>query len=921
MRFNPGLQARLALAFGAVAVLAVAANVLAERTVRVVIERVWNAPHGKLAVAPAVVAAPVETRTEPVPEPPAEVRRTVHVEDFATAVEDFDRAVQSRIAAAEPAVQRQLDSSTAALQRRLTQLRGELGNARRSQQRALLQDSENLRAQAGAAIVRADERRTAFREYTRAIDAVAASARQKLEGSWRILGRVIARQQMVELRDRAEELRQSAARLADPQAIDEDVLSEVTRLEVALSSLVPAAPKRSTRAGDEPSWDEQLREQMNVMFAARERLSGVDRETQAADLQRASLLAQYRQRIDALPTSVPVTVAVAANAKPASAATVKAVPASSSADPVEEPVVASQPIVTERETIHGDDVARAERSRVLLVWISAAALLITLAVGVLTVRSLMRQIGRLLTGIRRVARGEAAAVGMGGLHEIDVVAAEFNAMSTQLAAARAENLAYQTDLEARVEQRTAQLHYQAAHDPLTSLPNRRELNRLLTQALATAERNDRRVGVFLIDLDNFKVVNDGMGHGFGDQVLIAVAERLQSLVPAGGFASRLGGDEFTMVAADAHDIDSIRAAGWALVRAFQQPLSISGRELLLSVSVGASIYPDHEADAEALLRAADSALFRAKALGRSQLALFTPEMFDAAEARFSTEQSLRRAVERGEFELVYQPEVDSRSFEIRSVEALLRWRLPDGRHASPGEFLSVAEESGLIAEISDWVLGEAVAAAGRWYRGGWREVRVAINVSSRQLVDLGFVPRLADLLAKEGLPPTAVEIELTENVLQTGAHTVKTLHSLRALGVSTALDDFGTGYSSLASLEQLPLTRVKLDRSLIEAMDTSPRAAAIARSIINLCEGLGLEVTAEGVERLAQFDLLMRHQPLMLQGFLLARPMAESTIDAARASMQSRLTSLLLSAQEEGTLQTARPSLPEVAEERRTGYL
>jgi diguanylate cyclase (GGDEF)-like protein len=627
------------------------------------------------------------------------------------------------------------------------------------------------------------------------------------------------------------------------------------------------------------------------------------------------------RRAQPLPTSVVVATAVAAAGKAASPATVKAAPAASIPEAVAEPAVALQPTVTEVETIHGEDAARAERSRVWLVWISAAALLITLTVGVLTVRSLMRQIDRLLTGIRRVARGEAAAVSMGGLHEIDVVAAEFNAMSSQLAAARAENLSYQDDLEARVEQRTSQLHYQAAHDPLTSLPNRRELNRLLSQALATAERNGRRVGVFLVDLDNFKVVNDGMGHGFGDQVLIAVAERLQSLVPAGGFAARLGGDEFTMVAADAQDIDSIRAAGWALVRAFQQPLSIGGRELLLSVSVGASIYPDHEGDAEALLRAADSALFRAKALGRSQLALFTPEMFDAAEARFSTEQSLRRAVERGEFELVYQPEVDSRSFEVRSVEALLRWRLPDGRYASPGEFLAVAEESGLIAEISDWVLGEAVAAAGRWYRGGWSDVRVAINVSSRQLVDLGFVPRLAALLAKEGLPPTAVEIELTENVLQTGAHTIKTLHDLRALGVSTALDDFGTGYSSLASLEQLPLTRVKLDRSLIEAMDTSPRAAAIGRSIINLCEGLGLEVTAEGIERLAQFDLLMRHQPLMLQGFLLARPMAEAKIHAVRTSMQSHLTSLLLSAQEEGTLQTARPPLTEVAEERRTGYL
>jgi EAL domain-containing protein (putative c-di-GMP-specific phosphodiesterase class I) len=339
------------------------------------------------------------------------------------------------------------------------------------------------------------------------------------------------------------------------------------------------------------------------------------------------------------------------------------------------------------------------------------------------------------------------------------------------------------------------------------------------------------------------------------------------------------------------------------------------------VSVGASIYPDHEGSAEALMRAADSALFRAKAQGRSQLTLFSKDMFDAAEARFTTEQSLRRALERGEFELVYQPEVDAQTFEVKCVEALLRWRLPDGRSACPGEFLSVAEESGLITEISAWVLREAVAAAGRWHRAGWSDVRVAINVSSRQLVDLAFVPRLSELLEAEGLPPSAVEIELTENVLQTGAHTLATLSRLREIGVTTALDDFGTGYSSLASLEQLPLSRVKLDRSLIASIDTNPRSEAIARSIIGLCQGLDLEITAEGVERLTQFDLLLRHQRLTLQGFLLARPMAESQIAQARASLPQHLASLLLSTQEDTLLQRAAPAPDAVDEERRTGYL
>jgi len=256
---------------------------------------------------------------------------------------------------------------------------------------------------------------------------------------------------------------------------------------------------------------------------------------------------------------------------------------------------------------------------------------------------------------------------------------------------------------------------------------------------------------------------------------------------------------------------------------------------------------------------------------------------------------------------------------VKCVEALLRWRLPDGRHACPAEFLSVAEESGLITPISDWVLREGIAAAGRWRRAGWLDVRVAINVSSRQLVDLAFVPRLRELLEEQGLPPSAIEIELTENVLQTGAHTTRTLEGLRELGVATALDDFGTGYSSLASLEQLPLSRVKLDRSLVASIDTNPRSAAIAQSIVGLCQGLGLQITAEGVERLEQFDLLLKHPSLTLQGFLIARPMPEGEVEAARFALPRHLESLLLTLNEDALPPASGPE--EVDATRRTGYL
>src|ERR1700719_4571156 len=253
-------------------------------------------------------------------------------------------------------------------------------------------------------------------------------------------------------------------------------------------------------------------------------------------------------------------------------------------------------------------------------------------------------------------------------------------------------------------------------------------------------------------------------------------------------------------------------------------------------------------------------------------------------------------MERGEFELGFQPEVDAATLETRLVEALLRWRLPDGRRASPAEFLSVAEESGLIMEISDWTLRTAIETAAQWYHGPWPAARVAINLSSRQLLDSRFVDRVMELLQQHQLPPHCIEIELTENVLQTGVATIEVLRCLRANGIAIALDDFGTGYSSLASLEQLPLTRVKLDRALISSMHTSARSAAIARAIVGLCHGLGLEVTAEGIECPEQLALLMDLSPMYLQGYLLSRPASADKLLPIIEGMPAHMQSLVLTA-------------------------
>jgi predicted signal transduction protein with EAL and GGDEF domain len=359
-------------------------------------------------------------------------------------------------------------------------------------------------------------------------------------------------------------------------------------------------------------------------------------------------------------------------------------------------------------------------------------------------------------------------------------------------------------------------------------------------------------------------------------VLIAIARRLESIAQGHGFAARLGGDEFTLVQQAPADTEEILAFGTRIVRAFDTPLQVDDREVIVSVSVGASMFPDHERDAEALLRAADAALFHAKELGRSRLATFTPELLTTASAKFAIEQKLRRAIQGDEFELFYQPLIDSETLDVMLVEALIRWRMPDGSYRSPDEFLAVAEESGLIVEISDWVLRTAICTAARWHRGAWPKARVAINVSPRQFLDYRFVGRLEELLHEYQLPAHCLEIELTESLLQTGVHTIKTLDQLRAVGVSIALDDFGTGYSSLASLQRLPLTRVKLDRSLISGIDDNARSASIARATIALCRGLGLDVTAEGVERVEQLAMLLPHRAISLQGYLFSRPVSES---------------------------------------------
>ena len=530
----------------------------------------------------------------------------------------------------------------------------------------------------------------------------------------------------------------------------------------------------------------------------------------------------------------------------------------------------------------------------MIMTVSIIVLAVIVLVTAAMLYGIMLPVRRLTAATRNLAGGAMATrVPRGGVLELDELSLAFNHLAGELASAEQVVRSQQAELEERVAQRTRQLRMLAHHDALTSLPNRRHLFAYLHSALRRAARNEQRITVLFLDLDNFKIVNDSLGHEYGDRVLRIISERLRAAIGDSGFVARLGGDEFTLIIPDAGTMEEVESGAARMVAAFQRPLVIDQRELLIGMSAGAAVYPDHATDAAALLRAADAALFRAKELGRNRACVYSPELLVATSNRFQTEQALRRAIEVDDLVLHFQPEVSLANHETVAVEALLRWRQGDGRIVPAAEFLAVAEQSGLIIELSSWVMQRATQAVGLWRKAGWPQARIALNVCSQQFMSGDFIGSLESLLQAHDVPPNCLELELTETMLQTGAVTIDTLRRLRELGVGVALDDFGTGYSSLTSLEKLPLNRVKLDRSLIASVDTNARSAAIARSIITLCRSLGLQVTAEGIERPAQLDFLADCGDVSVQGYYIERPAPASEVLGLISAMPARMKMLL----------------------------
>jgi diguanylate cyclase (GGDEF)-like protein len=865
-----GIGARLGLAFAAVAGLAVAANLLTQHEIAVV---------NTTRIVPVAIAPP-QLASRPVTAASASTK-AIESEGLIAAVEQYEDAVRSQALVHNEDSDNRFDDGTRALRRQMQAFASQTpGVISATALRTLRDRLASLSSHGDELSHIADERQNQLAEISDHLESLDAHLQSSIDRAWKILGRVIARKSLMDLKSQLDDVRRAFASLPPAEDFDIETLSALTISESVLEATLERSARDLIQSQGEP-WVSQMRSQLAGLHDLQVTLTQTDE-------QRRSSLESLGHESEGLITFVRAI-------KPLRPAATGLSPSNGMQSTLLDDVLHSTDAASFERTIQSTSTSSTQNEHAVLIgWISGAVLVLMSIVSIWTVMSIVGPVRRIRSATRRLAAGEIdVKVQRGGIQELDDLAVSFNQMAEQLSQAQALTRTYQDQLESKVAQRTRELQHLAEHDPLTQLPNRRQLFTHLTDAIDRASNQGTCVGVFFLDLDNFKNINDSMGHAFGDRVLEAIAEQLRATAGTGGFAARLGGDEFTVVCDDTRSQDDVRRVGGDLVRAFQRPINVNGRDLSVSISVGASIYPDHGVDAESLLRAADAALFRAKALGRSQLTVFSPELLEAASNKFSTEQGLRRAMEHGDLELVFQPEIDATTFETALVEALLRWRLPDGRLASPGEFLGVAEESGLIMEMSDWVLRTAVEAAALWHHGAWPNARVAINLSSRQLLDNRFVDRVTELLRQYQLPPHCIEIELTENVLQTGQATVEVLRCLRASGIAIALDDFGTGYSSLASLEQLPLTRVKLDRALIASIHTSARSAAIARAIIGLCHSLKLEVTAEGIECTEQLALLLDQSPLYLQGYLLARPTSAthllSTIEALPQHMESLL--------------------------------
>ncbi|MFO1338392.1 MAG: EAL domain-containing protein [Burkholderiaceae bacterium] len=447
-------------------------------------------------------------------------------------------------------------------------------------------------------------------------------------------------------------------------------------------------------------------------------------------------------------------------------------------------------------------------------------------------------------------------------------------------------VAIQSDITP-IKDAEARLRHLAHHDLLTGLPNRLLFANALQLSIARAARQRQRLALLFIDLDRFKYVNDSLGHAAGDQLLIEIGQRLKATVRAEDAVARLGGDEFTVVVEEAGSADSVAALARKIIEALSAPVTLAGREIAVSASVGIALFPEDADNVDNLCKAADSAMYRAKEHGRGVCDFYTPDITERVHEHLMLDSALHQALQRQELRLLFQPQYDAGGRVLAGVEALLRWQHPQAGLIEPERFIPVAEHSALINELGTWVIDQACAQLRAWLDQGLAPVRVAVNVSGRQVLHDHLVEAVGAALRRHRLQAHGrfIELELTEGVLQAVEPSAEVLNRLRGLGVRIAIDDFGTGYSSLSVIKHLPIDTLKIDRLFVRNLPDDGNSRAIVAAVVSMSHALGLRVVAEGVETTAQKDFLAAAGCDELQGFLLGRP---DTAEATAALLAAR---------------------------------
>ncbi|MGD6961027.1 EAL domain-containing protein [Fictibacillus phosphorivorans] len=422
----------------------------------------------------------------------------------------------------------------------------------------------------------------------------------------------------------------------------------------------------------------------------------------------------------------------------------------------------------------------------------------------------------------------------------------------------------------RNEKKINQMVYR---DPLTGLPNRLLLNDRLSQALELADDTKQTIGIMFIDLDRFKYINDTLGHAVGDQLLIEIAKRIQACVGKNDTVCRQGGDEFIVLIPNT-TADEVSKIAQQIVDLFSSSVMVNEQELFVTPSIGIAMYPGDGRDIETLIKNADTAMYRVKEQGKNNFQFYTPEMNEAVTKKMKLEIGLRKALERDEFKIVYQPQINVETGGIIGVEALLRWHHPEWGTISPAEFIPIAEETGLILQIGEWVLHGACRQNKTWQNAGYAPLRMAVNISSRQFQQSDLVERVSRILKETELAPQYLELELTESIIQDSKYAVAKMQLLKEMGIHLSIDDFGTGYSSLSYLKTFPIHTLKIDQSFTRNIYADPKDASLVETIIAMAHNLDLKVIAEGVETEEQLQFLQQKQCNEAQGYYFSRPIS-----------------------------------------------